>query len=50
MAAESHDQKCVKMVDFVKIWKNHVNSFKNLLLQTNQSDALPISEILFMEA
>ena len=34
----SHDQKCVKMADFVNFWESHVNSFKNLSLQTHQSE------------
>ena len=32
------DRKCVKMADFVNFGKNCVNSFKNLLLQTHQSE------------
>ena len=32
----SHDQKCVKMADFVNFGGNRVNSFKNLLLQIYQ--------------
>ena len=34
----SHDHKCLKMADLVDVWENHVNSFKNLPLQTHQSE------------
>ena len=38
----SRDRKCVKMADFINIWENHINSFKNLLLQNNQSECYRI--------
>ena len=34
--------KCVKMVDLVNVWDNCINSFKNLPLQTNQSECYQI--------
>ena len=36
------DRKCVKMADLVNFWKNCVNSFKNLLLKTQQSECYQI--------
>ena len=35
-------QKCFKMANFVNFWDNHVNSFKNLFLQTHQSERYQI--------
>ena len=34
----THDWKCVKMADLVNVWENHIHSFKNLPLQTHQSE------------
>ena len=41
-SCRSHDRNCVKMADFVNFWENRINSFKNLLLQTHQSECYQI--------
>ena len=37
-SCRSYDRKCVKMADLVKFLENHVNSFKHLPHQTDQSE------------
>ena len=41
-SCQSHDRKCVRMADFVNFWENRINSFKNLPLQTHQSECYQI--------
>ena len=41
-SCDSHDRKCVKMADLVNFWENRINSFRNLLLQTHQSECYQI--------
>ena len=38
----SCDQKCVKMANWSSVWKNRINSFKNLLFQTHPSECYQI--------
>ena len=41
-SCRSRDRKCNKMADFVNFWENRINSFKNIPLQTHQSECFQI--------